>query len=140
MCIGGAISSFLCFKDKISKACVSLASAILFSITVVSFIIPHFNSLIGMKELSDKAIEIYKNNECSGYAFFRYRGYEQMDVFIGEDLIKVSNVSEFNEQNSNNILFIRQLDYDRNAQLREYIGNNIPVYKKGKHNIYLIKK
>ena len=140
MCIGGAISSFLCFKDKISKACVSLASAILFSITVVSFIIPHFNSMIDMKELYDNAIAISKNNACTGYAFFRYRGYEQMDVFIGEDLIKVSNVSEFNEQNSNNILFIRQLDYDRNAQLREYIGNNIPVYKKGKHNIYLIKK
>lgn len=136
--LGGVCSIISIYKNKIEKAILYIAFSLLITIFTISFTVPHFNDIIGFKNMSMAAQRVAEQRNIDSYAFYQFRSGENMDVYLGKQPKMVENMDEFKKLNGT-ILFIRQREINRQDDLRDYLQNIELVEEIGDFKIFVIE-
>lgn len=135
--VGGLFGLWCSFRANIERACCSISISMLMAIFTISFTIPYFNDNIGLKNLSQKGSEIAMKNGIESFAFYQFRSGENMDVYLGRDLIYVESVVDIKKLNKT-ILFVRQREISRQSELRELLDVMETEAQVGDYKIYIL--
>lgn len=136
--LGGVCSIISIYKNKIEKAILYIAFSLLITIFTISFTVPHFNDIIGFKNMSMAAQRVAEQRNIDSYAFYQFRSGENMDVYLGKQPKMVENMDELKKLNGT-ILFIRQREINRQDDLRDYLQNIELVEEIGDFKIFVIE-
>lgn len=87
---GLVILFFLYRKNNTYKAIYSMSIGLLSTVFVFGLTMPQLNNRIGLRNLSMKAMELSKERNLSNYYVYEISRAENMDVYLKQDIIKVS--------------------------------------------------
>lgn len=107
-------------RNKIGNAIRVLALGMLAMIFLAAFNIPQFNRVIGFRSMAADARE----TGIGHYSYYNYRAFADMDVFLGQQLGKVTTVAQLDSLDASperTVVFIRARDVKRNEDLKKWI-------------------
>ncbi|MEG2120954.1 MAG: hypothetical protein RRZ64_02725 [Rikenellaceae bacterium] len=104
----------------------------------MSFTVPYFNDIIGFRNMSLTAKKAAMENGITSYAFYQFRGGENMDVFLKTKLKQVKDMKELKTIHET-IFFVREKDINSQDSLKEFLRHTPMIKKVGDFEIYIIK-
>lgn len=122
LCAGGLYAAWLIYKSRIGAAINSVAIALLAVIFTASLSLASFNKVIGMKEGCSKALEMAREKGIENFSYYRLKGGDNFDVYLGTKLKEADAATLDSLENS--ILFIKTKYIKRDSLL------NAAVYGK----------
>ncbi|MEG2317553.1 MAG: glycosyltransferase family 39 protein [Rikenellaceae bacterium] len=138
LCLGGFCGAVFALKGHIKKASLSISTSLLVAIFVMSFTVPYFNDIIGFRNMSLTAKKAAMENGITSYAFYQFRGGENMDVFLKTKLKQVKDMKELKTIHET-IFFVREKDINSQDSLKEFLRHTPMIKKVGDFEIYIIK-
>lgn len=122
--VASGLSLYFLIRSQLLRATNSLAIGLLLTILTGSFAIPGLNSYIGFNEMSQKAQTIAKEEGIKDYYYYPFRSGENMDAYLNQKIrqIDVAGISSLIDKQKF-ILFVKNKDILRNADLKEIIKN-----------------
>ncbi|MCD8079218.1 MAG: glycosyltransferase family 39 protein [Bacteroides sp.] len=137
MCSGVICMWLLYRKKELNKSINTLGIGLFCTIFVVSFSLPQTNAQIGYKDLSEKALELAQTYHTTGYCAYTLTRPENMDVFLHEDVERVTREDVLEGKCAGKIFFIRTRRLDRDEELRHYLDAKVK-YVVGKHTVVVL--
>lgn len=138
--LSAGLTLFFTYRKNILKAVNSLGGGILIALFFGSFALPVINPYIGFKQISDKALQIARQNGIDRFLFYKFRSGENMDVYLHQEIRKAS-LSEIDRLKDfqDFILFIRNKDLLKNTELRKLIAGK-EIHLSGNYDIVIFKQ
>lgn len=117
---GGVYAVWQICKKHIGTAINSIAVALLAVIFAASFSLPSFNKVIGMKEGCCKALEMAGEMGIENFSYYRLKGGDNFDVYLGSKLKEADAAALGSLENS--ILFIKTKYIKRDSLLNAAVA------------------
>lgn len=113
----------LLLRKKLYKAINYTALGILCTLFVGAFALPRFNPSIGFSEMAEKAYKICEEEGIDYYYYYRFRSGENMDVYLHEDPIKISDENSlFNVYSQGDcMIFLKEKDAARSEAITGWL-------------------
>lgn len=127
----------LLYRKQMYKAINCAALGILATLFTGAFTLPRVNPYIGFSTMAKKAVEIRKQENFDRYYYYKFRSGENMDVFLHENPVKITNEdSLFNiYKRGNCMIFLKEKDVMRSRTLEEELKK---IHHEKVGNFYLI--
>lgn len=138
----GGLQAIYWLKANKSRAIRSVSVSLLIFIFVASFNVSQFNQYIGFEAMATEAQGHFKDRTCSEYAYYRFRGGENMDVFLKTSLKRLDNKAELDSfllETSSSVLFIRKKDALEDLTYTEDNRKQLNFISKGDYYIVVIE-
>lgn len=123
-------------KKKSYRSINTLAVGILLAVFLIGWSMPRLNSQLGWGELCKKAIELAEKNNISDYLVYNIKHSENMDVYLGKDIIKVEKDDIINDTYENRLLMLRSKDIKNDPVLLRVVSDK-EQYQVGQHTIVI---
>lgn len=137
--ISGLVATYLIyFKNLLVKSIYSISFGIILTIFIVGLSFPQLNPNIGWGKLCEKAVTLSNEKQISDYWVYNISRSENMDVYLGKDIIKVDKEQILSNHQENKILIAQTKHIKKDEELRLLIENN-EQYKIGKYTITVLK-
>lgn len=120
--LSGIVALLLLRRPAPRTAIDTLACGLLAALFVGGFSLPQINTELGYGTLCKTARKIATENSCSGYYVCGISRPEAMDVYLGEDIRKVSTDEIVAGECDEGILMISQRKIDKDPALQLYIA------------------
>jgi 4-amino-4-deoxy-L-arabinose transferase-like glycosyltransferase len=120
--LAGALALLGLWRKRLRIAIWYVAAGMVAMVFVASFSLPQINGRIGLRELAREA----EATGADGYAWFGYRPFADMDVYLGREVAPVYYVSRLDSLAADSVrtgLFIRSRDVARNDSLRTRLAD-----------------
>ena len=90
-----------------------------------AFALPKFNPSIGLSEMAEKAYEICEEEDIDHYYYYRFRSGENMDVYLHEDAIKISDENSLFKtyEQGDCMIFLKEKDVSRSENIINWLKN-----------------
>lgn len=137
LCLAGVIALFMLAYNHAQKAIVSISAGILGFIFAASFALPQFNGRLGFGQMAEAA----RTRNASQYAYYKFPKGPNLDVYVGEDLIRVASVGELESlirRNQKTILFVRGSEMKREPDFAQWLATYQPLWDNGRYKCYLL--
>lgn len=110
-------------RKKLYKAINYTAFGILCTLFIGAFALPKFNPSIGLSEIAEKAYEICEEENIDHYYYYRFRSGENMDVYLHEDAIKISDENDLFEiyEQGDCMIFLKAKDVARSEVISNWL-------------------
>ncbi|MDR1553918.1 MAG: dolichyl-phosphate-mannose--protein mannosyltransferase [Prevotellaceae bacterium] len=119
----GIVSLVLLYIMKNPNRAVNILVISLFcALFAGGWALPSINNRLGYADLCQKAMEISKSDSLSGYCVLDMKRPENMDVFLHEDVIKITAEDLFNNHYSNTVLMLPAKRLKNDKILAEFIS------------------
>ena len=128
---------FLYLKKQTYGAINTLAFGFLAAIFLLGLSIPQLNSRIGWGNLCEKAVELSEEHGIADYWVYNIKRAENMDVYLGKDIIKVDKEDILNESPKNRLLMLRIKDIQNDPDILAAVLNKTQ-YQIGEHAIVIL--
>lgn len=120
---GAIYGIYLTCKNQIEKAINYVSISFLITIFIASPFLLQINDYLGFKNLAGRLTEISKENPIERIDYYKFRGIDNLDVFMK----KVENkrhfeVEELRELENIDILLIRKKDITKDEDLKEFLN------------------
>lgn len=138
----GGLQAIYWLKSNKSRAIRSISVSLLIFIFAASFGVSQFNQYIGFEAMALEAQDNFKDKPCNAYAYYRFRGGENMDVFLNTSLTKLNSKAELDSfllDTSSAILFIRKKDAMKDLNYTENNRKQLNFISKGDYYIVVIE-
>lgn len=133
---GLLIFDFLYRKREIYRAITTLAMGFLLAVFIVGWSMPQLNNQLGWKNLCEKARELSEEHQISDYWVYHISRAENMDVYLGKDIVEVTKEDILKEPIEKRLLMLRIKDLKNDPELRAATSNK-EHYLIGKHAIVI---
>ncbi len=138
---GGIASIVYCVRKNLNGAIASLALGILVTVFIASFDIKSYNRYIGLGEIARAGQSVAKEKGVDEYYFFDFGRAENMDAYLGKELVKVSDVGQLDSADRTSpekILFVRTKEFRWHPELEAWLGNREIEAEVDRYRLYLI--
>jgi len=133
----GLLMIYLLYLTKRTyQAINTLALGFLAAIFLFGWSMPQLNSRLGWGNLCEKAVELSKEHGIADYWVYNIKRAENMDVYLGKDIIKVDMEDILNESSKNRLLMLRMKDIRNNPEISAAVSNK-EQYQIGEHAIVI---
>jgi len=138
--VSGIIGIKQLYQSKINQAISVIGGGMLAGVFVISFAIPQYNSMIGLKELCNHAQEVAVKQGAENYYYCEMSRGDNMDVYLGVKPGKLLKQDLYDTTKIKNpaILFLWQKAIDRNDSIQAFIKNR-PMYRSGNYYYFEIE-
>lgn len=133
---GLVVLYFLYLKKRTYWAIHSLTFGFLAAIFLLGLSIPQLNSRIGWGNLCEKAIELSEEYEIADYCVYNIKRAENMDVYLGKDILKIEKEDIVNEFLTHKLVMLRLKDIKNDPDIRAAVLNRVQ-YQVGNHAIVI---
>lgn len=135
------ITALLCFyllyhKRDTYLAINTLAIGILMAVFIIGWSLPQLNDELGWRNMCEKAKEVSQEHMIDDYLVYQISRAENMDVYLGKDIIEVSREEILKEQPEKRLLMLQIKDMKNDLQLSAVISNK-KTFLIGKHAIVI---
>ncbi|WP_081619458.1 ArnT family glycosyltransferase [Butyricimonas synergistica] len=112
-------------RKKLYKAINYTSLGILCMLFTGAFALPKFNPSIGLSEMAEKAYEICEEEDIDHYYYYRFRSGENMDVYLHEDAIKISDENSLFKtyEQGDCMIFLKEKDVSRSENIINWLKN-----------------
>lgn len=119
------------------KAINCTALGILATLFTGAFALPQVNPYIGLTTAAEKAQDICEQEEIDHYYYYRFRSGENMDVFLHEEPVKITNEDSLLNiyQKGDCMIFLKEKDVMRSQTLQERLKK---IHHEKIGNYYLV--
>lgn len=114
-----------------------MALGFLMAIFIIGWSMPHLNDQLGWASMCEKAKMISKEHMIDDYLVYKISRAENMDVYLGKDIIEVSREDILKEQTEKRLLMLRLKDIRNDLQLSAVLSNK-EMFLIGKHAIVIL--
>ena len=135
---GLCIFWFLYRKSDTFRAIHTLSVGLLLAVFIVGWSLPQINNRLGWGELCEKAVELSEAHNISDYWVYHIKRAENMDVYLGKDIIKVEKEDILNKPSDNKILMLRAKDIKNDPEIGVAVSNK-EQYQIGDHTVVVLK-
>lgn len=138
----GGLQAIYWLKVNKSRAIRSISVSLLIFVFVASFGVSQFNQYIGFEAMAVEAQSHFRDKACRAYAYYQFRGGENMDVFLKTKLQRLDNKAEldsFLRNASSAILFIQKRDAMKDLNYTEDNRKQLNFISKGDYYIVVIE-
>lgn len=127
-------------KSEINNGIIVMGSGILVAVFVISFAIPQYNSLIGLKELCNHAKEVSAQKGVANYYYCEMSRGDNLDVYLGvvPNKLLIKDLFDTSQIRKPAILFLWQKAIDLNDSIQVFIKDR-PVYRTGSYSCFEIE-
>ena len=110
-------------RRKLYKAINYTAWGILCTLFIGAFALPKFNPSIGLSEIAEKAYEICEEEHIDHYYYYRFRSGENMDVYLHEDPVRISDENALFEvyEQGDCMIFLKAKDVARSEVISNWL-------------------
>lgn len=133
---GLLIIYFLYLRRDTYRSINTLSLGLLLTIFIVGWSIPQLNSQLGWGNLCAKAKELAEKLEITDYWVYNISRSENMDVYLGKDIIKIGKDDLFHEPHENRLLMLRSKDIKNDSDLQLMVSDK-EQYQIGEHTIVI---
>lgn len=122
--LGGLIAIYALLQKKTGGAIWAISTGMLLTVFIASFSLPQFNREIGFRTMAEEAQQMAAEREIDHYTFYHYRAFSDMDIFLGQQLEKITSVPQLDSLDAasrRSILFFRNRDVRRNEALKAWV-------------------
>ena len=128
---------WLLYRKQMYKAINCTALGILATLFTGAFALPQVNPYIGLTTAAEKAQDICEQEEIDHYYYYRFRSGENMDVFLHEEPVKITNEDSLLNiyQKGDCMIFLKEKDVMRSQTLQERLKK---IHHEKIGNYYLV--
>ena len=114
---------YLLYRKQMYRAINCAALGILATLFTGAFALPRINPYIGFTTMAKEAYHICEEENIDHYYYYKFRSGENMDVYLHEEAIKVTNEdSLFNiYQKGDCMIFVKEKNVTRSPALANWI-------------------
>ena len=127
----------LYIKNYVTCSINILALGFLLSVFVTGWSFPQLNNQLGLGNMCTKAIELAEEYEINDYWVYNIKRSENMDVYLGKDIIKVDKEVILHVFNENKLLMLRTKDIKNDPDIHSIILNKVQ-YQFGENIIVIL--
>lgn len=127
---------FLYRKNETYRAINTFALGILLAVFVIGWSMPRLNSQLGWGDLCEKAKELSGKHRITDYWVCGISRSENMDVFLGQDIVSVSKEELLQEFPEKRLLMLRVKEMNNDPELGAALSNG-EKYLVGRHVIVI---
>lgn len=134
--LSGAAALVLLRYGFVQRAIGSIAAGLMGLVFLASFALPQFNKDLGYGEMAG----IAKNENPSQYIYYKFPWGANIDVYVGEQLIKASSVEELNAlipTGQKTVLFVRMAEYRNEPDFAAWVEQYLPIWDNGRYRCYV---
>jgi hypothetical protein len=133
---GLLIIYYLYRKSEAYRAINTLALGFLLAIFIIGWSMPRLNTQLGWGNLCKKAVALSNEHRINDYWVYNISRAENMDVYLGKDIIKIEKEDILKEPQENRLLMLRIKDIKKDPELRSVILNK-EQYQIGEYAIVI---
>ncbi|MBW8325124.1 MAG: glycosyltransferase family 39 protein [Prolixibacteraceae bacterium] len=128
------------YQSKITQAIQVMGGGMLAGVFAISFAIPQYNSIIGLKELCEHAQEVATKQGAENYYYCEMSRGDNLDVYLGvkPGKLLIKDLYDTNKIKRPAVLFLWQKAIDRNDSIQTFIKNR-PMYRSGSYYYFEIE-
>lgn len=128
---------WLLYRQQMYKAINCAALGILATLFTGAFALPQVNPYIGLTTAAKKAQDICEQEKIDHYYYYKFRSGENMDVFLHEKPVKITNEDSLLQtyQRGNCMIFLKEKDVMRSQTLQEHLKK---IHHEKIGNYYLV--
>jgi len=135
--ITGLLILYHLYKKKDTYRSIhTLALGFLLAVFVIGWSMPQLNSQLGWGNLCEKAMELSEEHSIDDYWVYHISRAENMDVYLGKDIIKVDKDNIVKQPLENRLLMLRVKDIKNDPELYNAIVTK-EQYQIGKYVIVI---
>jgi len=112
----------------------TLAVGLLLTVFVAGWSMPQLNSYIGWSNLCEKAKEVSEERRIADYWVYHIARAENMDVYLGKDIIKVDKEDIMKQPITNKLLLLPTKNMQNDPEMLAVLRNR-EQYQIGKYTI-----
>lgn len=127
----------LYIKNYVTRSINILTLGFLLSVFVTGWSFPQLNNQLGLGNMCTKAIELAEEYEINDYWVYNIKRSENMDVYLGKDIIKVDKEVILHVFNENKLLMLRTKDIKNDPDIHSIILNKVQ-YQFGENIIVIL--
>ena len=128
---------FIYLKRDSVRSINSLALGFLLSVFLIGWSMPKLNNQLGWGNMCEKAKELSEENKITDYWVYKISRSENMDVYLGKDIIKAEKEDLLNENNENKLLMLRTKDIKNDPDIHSLVLNKVQ-YQFGENVIVIL--
>jgi len=137
--LSGVVTIYQLYKrSSVVTAIRSMSLGILLALFVAGWSMPQLNPYLGWRALCEKATDIYEEQGVNEYWVYRISRAENMDVYLGKDIIKVEKDDIIVPSAGKKLLLLRTKVLDHDNEIRMAVQNNAQ-YSIGDYTIVLLQ-
>ncbi len=133
---GLLILYYLYGKKDTYRSIHTQALGFLLAIFVAGWAMPQLNTQLGLGNLCKKAMELSEEHQIDDYWVYKISRAENMDVYLGKDIIRVKREDILEEPLENRLLILRYKETKNDPELHNAIINK-EQYRFGKNLIVI---
>ena len=112
----------------------TLALGFLSVVFIIGWSMPQLNNQLGWRNLCEKAKELSEEHRIADYWVYQISRAENMDVYLGKDIIKAERKDILKEPLENRLLMLRTKDIKNDPEIHTAVLNR-EQYQIGKYTI-----
>lgn len=128
---------FIYLKRDSVRSINSLALGFLLSVFLIGWSMPKLNNQLGWGNMCEKAKELSEEYKINDYWVYKISRSENMDVYLGKDIIKAEKEDLLNENNENKLLMLRTKDIKNDPDIHSLVLNKVQ-YQFGENVIVIL--
>lgn len=137
LCLSGIAALLLVRSGFVQRAIATIASGLFGLVFLALFTLPQFNKDMGFAAMADTA----KNENPSRFVYYKFPTAANIDVYIGERLIKATSVEELESithGGQKTALFVRMAEFRKEPDFAEWLETYQPIWDNGRYRCYLL--
>lgn len=135
--ITGLFVLFRLYRGKETyRAINTLALGILLAVFVVGWSMPRLNSQLGWGDLCEKAKELSSAHRITDYWVYNISRAENMDVFLGQDIVSVSKEELLQKFPRKRLLMLRVKEMNNDPEVGAALSSS-EIHRVGRHLIVI---
>ncbi|MDD2244052.1 MAG: dolichyl-phosphate-mannose--protein mannosyltransferase [Dysgonamonadaceae bacterium] len=135
---GIIIIYFLYRKKDTFRSINTMAIGFLIGIFIIGWSMPQLNDQLGWGNLCKKAIELADKHQIEDYQVYNIKRSENMDVYLGKDIIKVDKEKILRGAQDNRLLILPNKDISIDNEINSILSDK-EHYQIGKYTIVIFK-
>lgn len=135
LCLAGIAAVVMLRYNRAQEAIITLSAGMLLLIFTASFALPQFNKHLGFGQMA----EVAKTRNASQYAYYKFPTAPNINVYVGEELIRVASLDELEslmKENKKTILFVKRAEIAREPDFAQWINAFQPIWDNGRYKCY----
>lgn len=136
--LSGIYFFYLSYKKRdVIRSINSLALGFLLTVFIIGWSMPKLNNQLGWGNMCKKAKELSEEYKITDYWVYKIGRSENMDVYLGKDIIKVDKEDILNETDENKLLMLRIKDIKNDPDIHFLVFNKVQ-YQFGENIIVIL--
>ncbi|MCD8073257.1 MAG: glycosyl transferase [Alistipes sp.] len=139
--VGALFSLYYILKNRVSRGVGLLSCSMLLALSLSSFGLPQFNKYLGFEYIASAGKEIADREGTTSFAYYNIYRAPNMDVYIGNDLHKVSTLRQIDSLargDSPTMFFIKKKEFARVDGLEEVMKGYYPSFEFYQYQWYVL--